>query len=201
MAFKLKDLRDLSVVVFHPPDRDGQALLDQLTRIGCRAEILWPPSRPLPASTEIVFAGVFFDTQRELKSVLRKFKGSPPTIIAIVNYENPAMLQIVLELDAYAVISKPIKEFGMLTNLVLARSKWEQVRQLSNKNNRLEKKLLAQKKIADAKRIIMDAHAVNEQEAYSILRSEAMTKRVSIEEMAITFINANNLLSKRKTNI
>ncbi|MEM8541452.1 MAG: ANTAR domain-containing protein [Pseudomonadota bacterium] len=91
--------------------------------------------------------------------------------------------------------------FGMLTNLVLARSKWEQFRQLSNKNNRLEKKLLAQKKIADAKRIIMDAHAVNEQEAYSILRSEAMTKRVSIEEMAITFINANNLLSKRKTNI
>lgn len=195
-TFRLKDLRDLSVIVVHPLDQDGKALLDQLNRIGCRTEMVWPPTKTLPPGTDIVIAGVFFESQNELKAMLRKTKASSPTVLAIVNYENPAMLQNVLELGAFAVISKPIREFGMLINLVVARSKWEESIQLAEKSVRLQKKIVAQKNIASAKEIIMELQSISESEAYRVLRSKAMAKRVSIEEMAVAVINANDLLSK-----
>ncbi|WP_394689858.1 ANTAR domain-containing response regulator [Hoeflea sp.] len=195
-TFRLKDLRDLSVIVVHPLDQDGKALLDQLNRIGCRTEQVWPPTKTLPPGTDIVIAGVFFESQNELKAMLKKTKASSPTVLAIVNYENPAMLQNVLELGAFAVISKPIREFGMLINLVVARSKWEESIQLAEKSVRLQKKIVAQKNIASAKEIIMELQSISESEAYRVLRSKAMAKRVSIEEMAVAVINANDLLSK-----
>ncbi|EDQ34766.2 Response regulator with putative antiterminator output domain protein [Hoeflea phototrophica DFL-43] len=195
-TFRLKDLRDLSVIVVHPLDQDGKALLDQLNRIGCRTELVWPPTKALPPGTDIVIAGVFFEWQNELKAMLKKTKASSPTVLAIVNYENPAMLQNVLELGAFAVISKPIREFGMLINLVVARSKWEESIQLAEKSVRLQKKIVAQKNIASAKEIIMELQSISESEAYRVLRSKAMAKRVSIEEMAVAVINANDLLSK-----
>lgn len=195
-TFRLKNLRDLSVIVVHPLDQDGKALLDQLNRIGCRTEVVWPPTKSLPPGTDIVIAGVFFDSQNELKAMLKKTKAPPPTVLAIVNYENPAMLQNVLELGAFAVISKPIREFGMLINLVVARSKWEESIQLADKSVRLQKKIVAQKNIATAKQIIMELQLISESEAYRVLRSKAMAKRVSIEEMAVAVINANDLLSK-----
>lgn len=195
--FQLKDLRDFTVAVVHPPDSEGRALMEQLNRIGCRTEIIWPPSNNISPATDIVFAGVFFETHDALKRMIKKFRNPKPTIIAIVNYENPAMLQNVLEIEAFAVVSKPIREFGMLTNLVVARSVWLQHKLLIEKANKLEKRISTQKNIATAKQIIMEIQSVSEQEAYKILRSQAMSKRVAIEEMAIVYINANDLLSKR----
>lgn len=195
-TFRLKNLRDLSVAVVHPLDQDGKALLDQLNRIGCRTELIWPPTKSLPSGTDIVIAGVFFDSHNELKVMLKKTKAPTPTVLAIVNYENPAMLQNVLELGAFAVISKPIREFGMLTNLVVARSKWEESTHLADKSVRLQKKIVAQKNIASAKQIIMELQSISESEAYRVLRSKAMAKRVSIEEMAVAVMNAKDLLSK-----
>ena len=34
----LRELRSLSVVVFHPEDQDGQELIGQLQRIGCQVK-------------------------------------------------------------------------------------------------------------------------------------------------------------------
>ena len=139
--FRLKELRDLFVIVIHPADEEGKALVDQLSRIGCRTELIWPPSSNIPPSVDVVFAGVFFETHEKLKSMLKKMKNPAPTVLAIVNYENPAMLQNVLEIDALAVISKPVRSFGMMTNLVLARSNWHQINELQTKSRRLEKKI------------------------------------------------------------
>ena len=193
--FRLKELRDLFVIVVHPADEEGKALVDQLSRIGCRTELIWPPSSNIPPSVDVVFAGVFFETHEKLKSMLKKMKNPAPTVLAIVNYENPAMLQNVLEIDALAVISKPVRSFGMMTNLVLARSNWHQINELQTKSRRLEKKIEIDKKVSAAKHIIMDMQTVSEQEAYKRLRTKAMSKRVSIEEMADIYINAKELLS------
>lgn len=194
-SFRLKELRDLYVVVIHPPDQEGQMLINQLSRIGCRTELIWPPTTNVPQAVDVVFAGVFFETHEKLKSMLKKLKGPTPTVLAIVNYENPAMLQKVLEIDAQAVISKPIRSFGMMTNLVLARANWHQIFELKSKTQRLEKKISIDKKVSEAKHIIMDMQAVSEKEAYKRLRSKAMSKRLSIEEMADIYINAKELLS------
>ncbi|MDK3018055.1 ANTAR domain-containing response regulator [Pseudodonghicola flavimaris] len=194
---RLKDLRDLTVVVVHPPDSDGKALMDQLKRIGCRAELMWPPAKALPAGTDVIFAGVFFETHEALRNMLRRSEKPGPTVLGVVSYENPAMIELVLDIGVFSVISKPVRTFGMLTNLVVARSNWLQSADLQDKIGKLEKKVSGQKKIAKAKSILMEMHQISEREAYGTIRAQAMVKRISIEEMAVAIINANELLSSR----
>ena len=194
---RLKDLRDLGVAVLHPQDADGSLMLDQLKRIGCRTEAHWPPPKSLPNHADIVFAAISRDHHAALMAMLRKGGAPQPAVIAVVDYENPAMLQLVLESGALAVVSKPVRPFGILTNLVIARDAWLQMQELNGKIRKLESRLAGQKKVAKAKSILMENQGISEQAAYRTIRAQAMAKRIPIEEMAVAIINANELLSSR----
>ena len=192
----LKDLRALDVAVMHPPDDDGALVMDQLRRIGCRAEACWPPAEDAPRA-DVLFAGIYRDSHDAIRRLLRRAGPSGPAVIAIVDYENPAMLQLVLELEAMAVISKPVRPLGLLTNLVIARQAWLNREELNARIRRLEARLAGQKNIAKAKAILMEAQGITEDSAYKTIRAQAMAKRITIDEMAVAIINANELLSSR----
>jgi AmiR/NasT family two-component response regulator len=194
---RLRDLRDLAVAVLHPRDADGSLMLDQLKRIGCRTEAHWPPPGALGSEVDVVFAAISRDHHADLMRMLRKGGAPSPAVIAVVDYENPAMLQLVLEIEALAVVSKPVRPFGILTNLVVAREAWMHMQELNGKVRKLENRLVGQKKIAKAKSILMENQGITEQVAYRTIRAQAMAKRVPIEEMAVAIINANELLSSR----
>lgn len=198
---RLRDLRGLKVAVVHPPDSNGQTILDQLGRIGCRVDLIWPPEKGLPAQVDVLFAGVFFDSQEQMKAMLRKAEKPAPAIIAVVDYENPAMLELVLELGAVAVTSKPVGSFGIMTNMVVARDCQQRLHDLQDKISKLEKKLAGQKVIAKAKSILMEMHGLSEADAFETIRKQAMSKRTSIEDMAQAIINANELLSAKATDV
>ncbi len=187
----------MTVAVVHPEDQDGALVLQQLRRIGCKTEAIWPPPKALPAGIDVVFAGISRDTHSALIKMLRKSDGTPPAVIAVIDYENPAMLQLVVEIEALAVISKPVRPFGILTNLAVARNAWLAMGEHTQRIKRLEERLSAQRNVAKATAIIMEVQRIGEQEAYRTIRSQAMAKRASIEEMAIAIINANDLLSGR----
>lgn len=199
--FRLKDLREIEVVVVHPPDEDGKMILDQLGRIGCRNALTWPPPDALPAQFDVAFIGLFFDHQEEIKAMLKRTEKPGPTIIGVVNYENPAMLQLLLDLNATAATSKPVKSFGVLTNLVVARAIWQQ--QLVDKEQieRLEQKIKGHKVVAKAKSILMEMHNLNECDAHKVLREQAMSKRISIDDMAHAVISASELLSIKRSDV
>ncbi|MBR9840556.1 MAG: ANTAR domain-containing protein [Rhodobacteraceae bacterium] len=198
---RLKDLRGLKVVVVHPPDSDGMMMREQLMRIGCRTDLIWPVPRSLPARVDVVFAGLFFDSQEEIKAMLRRAEKPGPTIIGVVDYENPAMLELLLDIRAMAAASKPVNSFGMLTNLVVARATWREQQETQEKIVKLEKKLIGQKMISKAKSILMDMHGMSELDAHKMIRQQAMGKRTSIEEMAQAIINANDLLSAKPEDV
>ena len=192
---KLKDLRELKVVVIHPHDEDGRMVQDQMMRIGCKTEAFWPPPRKLPQRTDIVFAAILHDQHDALKWLLRQADGPPPTVIALAEYENAAILQLMLDLGVLAIISKPVRPFGILTNLVAARNSWLVQRNLEERVLRLEKRLAGQKRITKAKSILMEMQAINEVDAYKSIRAQAMAKRIPVDEVALSIINAHNLLS------
>jgi len=193
--FRLRDLRGLFVVIVHPPDPDGRAMLEQMERIGCKTELVWPPKRSLPTQADVVFLGLFFDSRKELTNMVRRSEKPGPAIIGVVDYENPAMLEFVLEIGAIAVTSKPVRSFGILTNLVVGYSSRQRHLEAQERIARLEKKLLAKKIIADAKKVLIRMHGLSEVDAYKLIRELAMYKRTTIEDMAQPIINANELLS------
>lgn len=188
----LRELRSLRVTVFHPDDQDGQELLGQLQRIGCQVKAFWPPQEKLSEEIDLVI----FAMRPEVLSMdlpwLRR-EGSPP-VIPVVNYENPVIVEAVLQLNAYGVIASPVKSFGLLTSIVVAVNQAEKARTQGKYIARLEQRLAALRTLNKAKAILMNTRGLSEDEAYKVIRDQAMSKRVTAEEIADAVIKANEIL-------
>lgn len=193
----LKDLRGLRVQVIHPPDEERVNLVEHLRRIGCTVDVLWPVPIEWPSVADIVLLAIEQDSRAAITRLLKSAPHARPTIIAIVGYENPSTLQIVLESGAVAVVERPIRPFGLLTNLTIARSLWLEREETRKRLGKLERKLLGIQKIQKAKTILMENQGLSEEEAYQNIRRQAMAKRVPMEDMAAAIINASELLNYR----
>lgn len=60
---------------------------------------------------------------------------------------------------------------------------------------KLEQRLSSPRKVARPKTILMQTRGAAEEDAYKLLRDQAMTKRVTTEEIADAIIKANEILS------
>ena len=102
-----------------------------------------------------------------------------------------------LEAGAVAVIERPIRPFGLLTNLTIARSIWLEKRKTEKRIRKLERKLSGIQRIQKAKAILTDGQALSEAETYESIRRQAMAKRLSMDDMAAAIIHANEVLQYR----
>ncbi len=87
------------------------------------------------------------------------------------------------------------RPFGLLTNLLLARSLWLERSEAERKIRKLERKIGGMQKTQKAKAILMSSQGLTEDAAYETMRRQAMSKRVSVEEIAVAIINAYELLN------
>jgi AmiR/NasT family two-component response regulator len=193
----LRDLRGLRVTAVHPPDAEGVELVEHLRRIGFQVEAQWPVPRELNGATDLALLAIDYEQRDEILALIKTLGDNAPTLIAIVGYESPSTLQLVLESGALAVIERPIRPFGLLTNLVLARSLWLKRAETVRRVRKLERKLGGIQKVQKAKSILMTEQGLSEDDAYRSIREKAMAKRLSVEEMAGAIINAFELLNSR----
>ncbi len=189
----LRDLRSLQVVVFHPEDADGQELLGQLQRIGCQVKAFWPPQDRLPEDTGLVFFAVRPEALSEEPAWLKR--ESLPPVIAVVNYENPITIEAVLRLNAAGIVASPVKSFGILSATVVALAQAQRARERERYAAKLEQRLSGLRKLAKAKTVLMQTRGIGEEDAYQLIRSQAMAKRVTTEEIADAIIKANEILA------
>lgn len=181
------------MLIVHPNDQDGQELISQLQRIGCHVKAFWPPSEKLSEEFDLVF----FAVRPEVLSMdipwLRDDACRP--LIAVVTYENPTIVEAVLSLGARGVIASPVKSFGLLSSIVVALHHAESQKVHAHYAKRMEQRLATIRKVAKAKAVLMQTQNISEQEAYQIIRNQAMSKRVTTEEIADAVIKANEILS------
>lgn len=189
-----KSLRRLRVLVIHQEDREGEVLLQQLARIGCQVDALWPLPSALPPTADVVFLNVQQDSLPEVRRLCKDDRDLRPTLVCMVDYENPTILQAVIDIGADAVITRPIRPFGVMTNLVIARQTWLRENKHREKVKKLERKMRGLRKLNQAKAIMMNSRGISEDVAYKLIREQAMVKRVTTEEIATAIINANELL-------
>ncbi|MDB5513807.1 MAG: Two-component response regulator, AmiR/NasT family, consists of and RNA-binding antiterminator [Tardiphaga sp.] len=197
----LRDLRGLRVLVVHPPDNERIRLVEHLRRIGCMAETQWPVPESWSDACDIMLLAIEHDVRAEIQRLLKSSDGLRPTLIAIVGYEDPTTLQLVLEAGAVAVIERPIRPFGLLTNLTIARSLWLEKREADKRMRKLERKLSGLQRIQKAKSILMEGQGLSEADAYESIRRQAMSKRLSMDDMAAAIIHANELLQYRAKDV
>jgi AmiR/NasT family two-component response regulator len=189
-----RDPRDLRVAVFVPEDWDREMLSQQLKRIGCHVSSTWPPSPKLPDKTDLVFCAV----KVQQSSVGMGWMGLEcmVPVIAVVNYENPTILELALQMGAKNILMSPFRSSGVLSILTTALHVHEQHLMLREKNQRIEKRLMFSGLISDAKAVLMRVGPMSNTDAYERLRAQAMAKRISIEDVARSVIDADTLLSK-----
>ena len=99
----LRDLRGLRVHVVHPPDTERTKLVEHLRRIGCMAETQWPVPDCWAEGADIVILAIEHDVRAEIQHLLKSDSDHRPTLIAVVSYEDPSTLQLVLEAGAVAL--------------------------------------------------------------------------------------------------
>ncbi|KAB7610242.1 ANTAR domain-containing protein [Verminephrobacter eiseniae] len=190
---QLKELRLLKIAVLHPDDADGRQLTQQLQRIGCQVQVFWPPVQVLPEGIDVAFMAV----QPDFINLRFEWAHSEdaPAIIAVVTYENPTIVEAVLEIGAKAVLPSPVRSFGLLSALVVAREAHKESRSLARRLRKVEAKLLGVRQLTEAKAVLMKTHNVSEGQAYDLIREQAMSKRTTMEEIAAAIVNASEILS------
>lgn len=193
----LRDLRGLRVLIVHPPDNERVQLVEHLRRIGCMADTQWPVRDSWSEGFDVVLLAIEHDARDDIQKLLKSNDAVRPTLIAIVGYEDPTTLQLVIDAGAVAVIERPIRPFGLLTNLTIARSIWLEKRETQKRLRKLERKLAGIQRIQKAKAILMDGQGLSETDAYESIRRQAMAKRMAMDDMAAAIIHANEVLQYR----
>ncbi|WP_242494391.1 ANTAR domain-containing protein [Loktanella sp. IMCC34160] len=194
MSDFINNLRDLNVGVMHPRDKTADALLRQIHRIGCGFESIWPIPSMLPENIDILFVDVDETSPLEIKPILSKHKGELPAIVAMIEYENPSVLEGLFEIKANAVITKPVRAAGVMSSILMARQFWSEQRRFDKEISKIRARLDNLQKLNDAKFILMRHHGIDDKDAYAIIRKQAMAKRVTTVEIAQSIINADGIL-------
>jgi AmiR/NasT family two-component response regulator len=195
MAIKiLQELRNLNILIVHPDDRQRSELCKHVERIGCNVTMEWPFPKFITSKTDIIFVAMMQgDPLIEKPSLLSK-GDTRPTIIAIVDYENPTVLQTAYDMGVHAIINAPFKPFGLLANLVVARMHWHQEVKHLGKIEKLENKIRNIHCVEQAISILGRNNVIDRKKAYEYIRKQAMDRRISTEDFAQKIVQADKTL-------
>jgi AmiR/NasT family two-component response regulator len=189
----IRELRGTRVLVLHPADEEMDELLRHLRRIGCQAGLAWPLPPALPADVDVVF----FAIGASGSTIVPQAAAEPgPSLIAIVDFENPTALRSLLDTNAHSVISKPIRPSGILSSLVMARALHGYQNRLLNKVAKLEETLRSRREIERATRILMEVKGSSEDSAYQLIRQQATAQRLAMGAVARSIITAHRVFDK-----
>ncbi len=191
----LQSLKGLRIQVLHPPDAEGKVLIEHLNRIGCTCEATWPLPEEINPAASVVIIAIEPSHREQILKLFRPVEPLDPALLAVISFEDPSTVQIVLECGALGVIERPIRPFGLLTNLMITRSIWLERQNASKRIRKLERRVRSSKQILRAKEILMQTRGMAEDAAYECIRQQAMAKRISMDELADAIIAAHTLLT------
>ena len=182
--------RGLRIVVFHPEDSDGIRLIEHLRRMGFEVQSFWPPRDELPDKVDLVFRALVADSREPGDGWLGS---SAPPLISIITYESPVFIDQALKMGSHAILTTPIRASGLLSTIVSALTYAKHHRQQTERIAKLEQKLRGIRHLGEAKAILMSMHGISENEAYERLRTQAMAKRVSLDDICHSIIQASEV--------
>jgi len=188
----LDDLRRARVLVIHPKDEDGAALIDHLRRLGSDVTAVWPPPRDLPPEIDTVFMQLDDAAVDHLLPIIEE---AAPALIAIITYESPTSLKAIVDFNAHGVISKPLRPLGILTQFALARYRHGYEGRLAAKIRKLEDTMKGRRAVEKATKLLAGLNKIDDEAAYRLLRDRATAKRLTLSSVAESIIAAHDAMS------
>ena len=187
-----RNLRNLRVLVFHPRDADGEVLSQQLQRIGCQVITMWPPLPDLPDTVDVIFCAVGRITLRISSTGWARIDDSRRRLDQL---RKPDVIDAAMRMGAVAMLTSPVRSSGILSSLAMAKQLHDERCEMERRIDRLQQKFLGANQVSQAKAILVRTRNVSDDDAYRIIREQAMSKRTSTEDIARAIIHADGILS------
>ena len=186
----IRSLRNTKVAVVHPQDEDCANLELQLKRIGCQVSSFWPAPKTFADDIDAVFFLVEPEADDRL---IRLAEDRKAALVALIGFESPLVLKTISDANIHGTMTKPVRPFGVLATLVAALSIFNYERRLIARIDKLDETLKTRRLVERATKILAKHKTISDDEAYSLIRREAMNKQVTLFEMASSIINADNV--------
>ncbi|MGN8160577.1 ANTAR domain-containing response regulator [Salinisphaera sp. RV14] len=181
----LSSLRELHSLVIAPGGGFVDRLVLHLIRIGCHVQHCWPPpQRDKCGHVQVMFTALVDEREHNaLKRFVESFAGDL-TVIAVVDYESPTVLEKIIDLEAHGVIMEPFDENKVLPTLVTARLNTLQRTKLIKENGKYRQRLRSSAVVNRAKVLLMTQKSMTEAQAHEYLSQKAMKSRRKISDIA-----------------
>ena len=105
-------------------------------------------------------------------------------------FSKPEIVEQAKDSGVLGYLVKPVQESNLFPAIEIALSRWQEMQGLEAELDKLKDSLETRKIVDRAKGIIMAAHKLGEQEAYRRIQRYAMTKRISIKDVAEAIVKA-----------
>jgi two-component system, response regulator PdtaR len=183
----LPAIRGRQCAIFSSDSRMAGALLRQLELLDVGGTI-----NPQVNDAEPAFCFVDVDTAVEEKTVLpSRFTQIP--MIAVIGTETPGHLEWILPHRPASLLMKPVSSQGIYAAVVVALAEARRREQDFLKLLKLEERVRARRIVVAAIIKLMKHYAIEEPEAFVMLRNAAQQRRTSIEGLCAEVIGNNYL--------
>jgi AmiR/NasT family two-component response regulator len=118
--------------------------------------------------------------------VLPSKAGTP--IIALIGTETPSRLKWLLDLHPASFLVKPLRSAGFYTALVVAFDCAQRRSEDAAHIERLEDRVRSRRIVVAAVLQLIRAHALSEEDAFTLIRQTAMRHRTTIEQLSADII-------------
>jgi len=109
-------------------------------------------------------------------------------IIALIGTETPSRLKWLLDLKPASFLIKPLRSAGLYTALVMAFDCAQRRSEEAAYIEKLEDRVRARRVVFAAVLQLMRAHALSEEDTFTLIRQTAMRHRTTIEQLSAEII-------------
>jgi len=178
-TIRIPNFRGWRILILHQMDDNTARLSRQLERLGIDVSVNWPVLETPVADAQMIF----FDGDKTYAGIFPWPAGEAPVpLVALMGSEAPGRLEWVLQQGISAHMLKPIQSSGIFSTLFLAQSNFEMRRQMQHSIDLLSDRVSKRPFVLHATVEMMKRCNLEEEAAFSVLRSAAMNRQKTIEE-------------------
>jgi AmiR/NasT family two-component response regulator len=176
--------------ILHREDGNTERVVRQLKLLGLRTSLSWKPIEIHELPDVVVV-----DADQGWDDLLPWTDGRAlRPVVALLGSEAPGRIAWALGQGASAIIAKPVAASAVYPALVLAVSVHEERKAARERIARLEERIRLRPLVHAAVHRIMAERSVSEEQAYSILRSSAMRRRLAMEQLSACILGGSEPL-------
>ncbi len=196
MTMGIPNFRGQRALVLHPEDRNRDAILEQLERLGVSARARWPAEAVSSVGVDMAF----FDSDLGFDGLFEWAPGgSTVPLIATLGSEAPGRIEWTLRQRPSAYLFKPIGSTGVFSALSIAFHEFAQRSAQEKAQRRSEERLNMRGAVLLAAATLMRRYEADADIAFRMLRAESMRRRTTLEAVSLLVLQGKWLPMARQS--